>query len=178
MQRIVDRLLELAALEARAPGEFQRVDLREITEQALAAVRGLAEQRRVAVTFAASSAAAMVRGDRFLLGQGIGNLVQNAIEFTPEGGTVRLAVDAKEREVELVVDDTGPGVPAYALERVFERFYSLPRPDSGRKSSGLGLSIVREIARLHGGEVWLENQTEGGARAVWRLPVASGERSK
>lgn len=172
MQRIVDRLLELAALEARTPGEFQRVDLREIAEQALAAVQGLAEQRKVAVTLGASSLTTMVRGDRFLLGQAIGNLLQNAIEFTPAGGAVTLTVEAKENWAAIVVDDTGPGVPAYALERVFERFYSLPRPGSGRKSSGLGLSIVREIARLHGGEARLENRSEGGARAVWRVPVA------
>jgi two-component system sensor histidine kinase CreC len=70
------------------------------------------------------------------------------------------------------VTDGGPGIPGYALERVFERFYSLPRPDTGRKSSGLGLSIVREIARLHGGEVELANRSEGGARATLSLPVA------
>jgi two-component system sensor histidine kinase CreC len=65
-------------------------------------------------------------------------------------------------------------VPEYALAQVFDRFYSLPRPDTGRKSSGLGLSIVREIARLHGGEVTLVNRPGGGARAELSLPLASG----
>jgi two-component system, OmpR family, sensor histidine kinase CreC len=69
------------------------------------------------------------------------------------------------------VMDNGAGVPAFALENVFDRFYSLPRPDSGRKSSGLGLSIVREIARLHGGEITLENRAEGGVRALMTLPL-------
>jgi two-component system sensor histidine kinase CreC len=75
--------------------------------------------------------------------------------------------------LEIAVEDSGPGVPDYALARVFERFYSLPRPDTGRKSSGLGLSIVREIARLHGGEAELANRPGGGARATLTVPRAT-----
>jgi two-component system sensor histidine kinase CreC len=74
--------------------------------------------------------------------------------------------------VSVTVEDTGPGVPDYALPRLCEPFYSLPRPDTGRRSTGLGLSIVREIARLHGGAVSLGNRPGGGARAVLRLPAA------
>jgi two-component system, OmpR family, sensor histidine kinase CreC len=70
-----------------------------------------------------------------------------------------------------VVDDEGPGVPAFALDRIFERFYSLPRPNGGRKSTGLGLSFVREIAGLHAGRVEVVNRMEGGTRAVLILPV-------
>ena len=71
----------------------------------------------------------------------------------------------------VVVDDAGPGVPAFARERIFERFYSLPRPEGGRKSTGLGLSFVREIAALHGGTVTVENRAGGGTRAVLGLPA-------
>jgi two-component system sensor histidine kinase CreC len=70
------------------------------------------------------------------------------------------------------VEDRGPGVPDYALARVFERFYSLPRPGSGKKSTGLGLALVREIAHLHGGEVTLGNRPDGGARAEFWVPGA------
>ena len=69
------------------------------------------------------------------------------------------------------IEDSGPGVPDYALGKVFDRFYSLPRPDTGRKSSGLGLSIAREVARLHGGGLTLANRAEGGARAELTLPL-------
>ena len=72
----------------------------------------------------------------------------------------------------MVVEDGGAGVPEFARERIFERFYSLPRPLGGRKSTGLGLSFVREIAGLHGGRVELANRVEGGARAVLTLPAA------
>ncbi len=172
MQRIVDRLLELSALEARhGRVDFAAVDLRALVADGVATARSAAEARGVAVTLTPGEPA-RVRGENFLLTQAIGNLLHNAIEFTPAGGavTVALAVDGARATVS--VDDTGPGVPAYALEKVFDRFYSLPRPDTGRKSSGLGLSIVREVARLHGGEATLENRPGGGARAVLTLPVA------
>lgn len=70
------------------------------------------------------------------------------------------------------VEDNGPGIPDFALSRVFERFYSLPRPGTGKKSTGLGLALVREIAHLHGGDVTLLNRPEGGARAILWIPCA------
>jgi two-component system, OmpR family, sensor histidine kinase CreC len=67
------------------------------------------------------------------------------------------------------IEDSGTGIPDFALGRVFERFYSLPRPGSGVKSTGLGLSLVREIAHLHEGEAVVGNRAEGGAWAELRL---------
>lgn len=172
MQRIVERLLELSALEARhGRVDFSEMDLRSLVEQSVATARSAAETRGVTVTLA-GGAAVRVRGEKFLLEQSIGNLLHNALEFTPAGGSVVVVVAVDGARATVSVDDTGPGVPAYALEKVFDRFYSLPRPDTGRKSSGLGLSIVREVARLHGGDVTLANRREGGARAVLVLPVA------
>ena len=71
------------------------------------------------------------------------------------------------------VRDRGPGVPDYARERVFERFYSLPRPDGGSRSSGLGLCFVAEVADLHGGRASLDNREGGGAVATLELPMVS-----
>lgn len=114
--------------------------------------------------------AVLVRGERFLLARAVANLVQNAVDFSPKGGRVHVAVRREaERVVAVVVEDDGPGVPEFARERIFERFYSLPRPHSGRKSSGLGLSFVREVADLHEGSVRVENRAEGGARATLML---------
>jgi two-component system sensor histidine kinase CreC len=69
------------------------------------------------------------------------------------------------------VSDRGPGIPDYALARVFERFYSLPRPDNGQRGSGLGLCFVAQVADLHGGIATLENRPGGGACATLRLPA-------
>ena len=114
-----------------------------------------------------------VRGERVLLREALVNLLQNALDFSPAGAAVQLSAMPAARRVELVVEDNGPGVPDYALARVFERFYSLPRPGSGRKSTGLGLSLVREIAHLHAGDAALVNRPEGGTRASFWVPAAS-----
>ncbi|MSU65915.1 MAG: hypothetical protein EXS38_07400 [Opitutus sp.] len=94
----------------------------------------------------ASAESAEVRSERFLLLQAVGKLVQNALEFTPAGGTVAFDLVVRNGRAVVSVTDTGPGVPAYATEKIFERFYSLPRPDTGRKSSGLGLSRAEHRA--------------------------------
>jgi two-component system sensor histidine kinase CreC len=170
VQRVVDRLLELSALEARSGREgFAAVELREVAGEVVAHARSIAARRQIEIVFPAG-AAVHVKGERFLLTQAMGNLLQNAIEFSPAGSVVALELHVTAGAVVVRVDDHGTGIPAFAVEKVFDRFYSLPRPDSGRKSSGLGLSIVREIARLHGGEVTLENRPDGGARAVLSLP--------
>jgi two-component system sensor histidine kinase CreC len=172
MQRLVDRLLELSALEARhGRVEFTRVDLRAVVEDVCNGLRTAAAPRGIAIQVTGGDRVE-VPGERFLLAQAVSNLVQNALEFSPADGVVTVELVAAASGIRLTVTDGGPGIPGYALERVFERFYSLPRPDTGRKSSGLGLSIVREIARLHGGEVELANRSEGGARATLSLPVA------
>jgi two-component system sensor histidine kinase CreC len=175
LQLIVERLLELSALEARRAGAALEsgVDLRAVVAHACDGARLAAESRGVTLTLAAGETA-VVRGEKFLLGQAVGNLVQNALEFTPAGGAIAVALTVEHERAWIRVEDTGPGIPDYALEKIFDRFYSLPRPDTGRKSSGLGLSIVREIARLHGGEVALANRREGGARAELMIPLSGG----
>ena len=115
---------------------------------------------------------ATVRGDPFLLRQALSNLLDNAIAFSPAGGTVTLSSVLENGSLEIRVSDQGPGIPDYAHERVFERFYSLARPATGLRSSGLGLPLVREVARLHGGVAEIRNLPAGGAMATLRLPVA------
>jgi two-component system sensor histidine kinase CreC len=97
-------------------------------------------------------------------------LLQNAIDFSPCGGKIHLSASNKNRFV-LEVADQGQGIPEYALEKVFDRFYSLPRPSTQKKSSGLGLCFVKQIARLHGGEIKLSNQPQGGVLAQLILPI-------
>ena len=114
--------------------------------------------------------ALQLRGDALLLRQALGNLLDNAIGFAPPGSTVSMAARRCDGHVEISVRDTGPGIPAYAEARLFERFYSLPRPD-GAKSTGLGLPFVREVAALHGGSARVANGEGGGCRATLLLPL-------
>ncbi len=173
IQRIVDKMLQLSALEARRGLEtVERVELGGVLREVAEALRPLWQTRRLDLRVVATDGA-QVRGERCLLVQALTNLLQNAIEFTPEGGVITARMESTDGELRIVIEDGGPGVPDYALGRIFERFYSLPRPDTGRKSTGLGLSFVREIALLHGGEVSVANRAGGGVRAVLRLPVAA-----
>jgi two-component system sensor histidine kinase CreC len=115
-----------------------------------------------------------VEGNSFLLHQALENLIRNAIEFSPKGGTVTVSAAVEPGGVTVAVTDEGPGIPEYALGRIFERFYSLGRPDTGRKSTGLGLNFVREVAKSHGGKVRVANRPEGGAVAELILPRGRG----
>jgi two-component system sensor histidine kinase CreC len=170
MQRIVERLLELSALEARhGRVDFAEVSVRSIVDETVAQSRNPAAVRAVELVVDPVTDV-LVRGEKFLLSQAIGNLLQNALEFSTTGSRVTVEVVTEPSRVQIIIEDGGPGIPPYAIEKIFDRFYSLPRPDSGRKSSGLGLSIVQEIARLHGGEVSVGNRPQGGARAVFSLP--------
>ncbi|NVD99703.1 two-component system sensor histidine kinase CreC [Massilia sp. BJB1822] len=176
-RQLIDRLLALVRLEKQqrldAP---ETVDLAQLLRQAASdcsaslAARGLDLQVQPAEADGAPEAALRVQGDALLLRQALGNLLDNAIGFAPAGSRIMLAVRRQGDQAEIAVTDGGPGIPAYAAERLFERFYSLPRPD-GAKSTGLGLPFVREVASLHGGSVDVGNADQGGCRAVLRLPL-------
>ena len=105
-------------------------------------------------------------------------LVQNAIDFSRPGGTITIAARADGPMLRLCVEDSGTAIPAYAREKIFEKFYSLKRPDSGRKSTGLGLNLVRQVALLHNGDIQLHNRERQGVRAVLSLPKRGYRRHK
>ncbi len=172
IQQSVERLLELSSLEARkALRQTERIGAEDLAREAAKALRPACEAARVTLTLDGQAAGAELSGERVLLREALVNLLQNALDFSPAGGAVTLRWTAEAERVVFTVDDNGPGVPDYALPRVFERFYSLPRPGTTRKSTGLGLALVREIAHLHGGDVALTNRPEGGARAVLWVPA-------
>jgi two-component system sensor histidine kinase CreC len=171
IQQIVERLLELSSLEARkALGQTEPVDAAALMDEAAEVVRPAYAGARVTLTV--NDLSAPLRGERVLLREALVNLLQNALDFSPAGSGVEFSAMVENCRVVFSVEDHGPGVPDYALPRVFERFYSLPRPGATRKSTGLGLALVREIAHLHGGEATLANRPGGGARATLWLPVS------
>lgn len=104
------------------------------------------------------------------------NLLQNALEFSPSGSEVKLSLHRENGRAILRVEDAGVGIPDFARDRIFDRFYSLPRPVSGRKSTGLGLSLVREIMELHKGSAAVMNRSEGGVCAELRWEEDEGRR--
>jgi two-component system sensor histidine kinase CreC len=176
LKHLSERLLHLAQVE-------QRRDLEERVEIALPPL--IAELLvefgpRLDVSQLSASctapADAVVRGERFLVRQALINLIDNAIDFTPPGRKLRIetapsATVAGVPMLAIAVCNEGEPIPDYALARVTERFYSLARPDTGRKSTGLGLNFVQEVAQLHGGTFRIGNEA-GGVRAELVLPAA------
>jgi two-component system, OmpR family, sensor histidine kinase CreC len=173
IQALVDRMMELTALESRryldAPAPLA---LRPLLAELAASVQPACAARgvRIELVDGADGPDATVEGDAFLLHRALANLVDNAIDFSPDGGLITLALVPHRRSVDICVRDRGPGIPVYAEGKVFEKFYSLARPHTQKKSTGLGLSFVSEIAALHHGRVTLGNAADGGALAVLSLP--------
>ncbi len=174
MAQMIDKLLALAAVEHRSRIERpERVPLPALLQTVVDAFQS--DPRGITLRLIRDPACddAAVVGDAFLLRQMIANLVDNACDFSPRGGEVDIALaPADSGRVLVEVSDRGPGVPGYALDRVFERFYSLPRPAGGSRSSGIGLAFVAEVAALHGGHARLHNRAGGGAAARVELPLA------
>lgn len=168
----IDQLLRLAEVEQH--GWLQRrepVDLAVLCRQLADTASPRLQSAGVQLQLSLPEGNAMVEGDAYLLQQALANLLDNAIAFSPDGAVITLVLSRHGREWTITVVDRGPGIPDYALARVFERFYSLARPLTGQRSSGLGLPFVREVARLHGGEASLDNHVQGGARASLSLPA-------
>jgi two-component system sensor histidine kinase CreC len=174
IQELVDRMMELTALESRRTLDAAvPVALRPLLQELVASVQPAAAARGLQVVLE-DGADATVQGDAFLLQRAVSNLVDNALDFSPAGGTVTLTLKRQRQNAEVTVRDHGPGIPDYAEGKVFEKFYSLARPQSRKKSTGLGLSFVKEIAELHEGRVTLTNAAGGGALATLSLPLSDG----
>jgi signal transduction histidine kinase len=171
LQKRVDDLLDLARSDAgQARLNARPVDAAEVVRLTAARFEPLAAARQVDIEVRApTSLHARLDADR--LERILDNLLSNALKFTPAEGTVRVTVQREDDSVRLVVEDSGPGIPAEMRELVFERFRQVDDSSTrARGGSGLGLAIVREFAQLHGGSVDLEDSDLGGARFVVRLP--------
>jgi heavy metal sensor kinase len=171
MSRTVDNLLTLAQVdEGRLELLTTRASLREVIEAAVRPLRPLAEARGVELVVEATEVEAQADPQR--LHQALTNLLENALKFTPSGGTVRVHDWRTGDEVGITVTDDGPGIPADARAHLFDRFY---RVDGARNravgGSGLGLAICREIALAHGGNVWVESEEGGGSAFSLALPA-------
>jgi len=166
--RLVEQLLVLARQEANAAPR-QAVDMAGIARRAVADLVGVAQARDIDLGLQRADAAE-VQGQADALTILLRNLVDNAIKYTPSGGTVDVSVLMEGRAVTVLVEDSGPGIPAEERERVFDRFYRVPGSDAA--GSGLGLAIIKSIAERHGAKLTLgESARLGGLEAKVTFPV-------
>ncbi|MFE6287397.1 sensor histidine kinase [Streptomyces sp. NPDC057877] len=169
-----EQLVEGLLLLARSDNQIVErgpVDLAEVAGQALDQVRGEAEAKGVRIQ--GEQKPAVVQGNGVLLERIALNLVQNAVRYNiPEGGWVEVTTDVQGGQAVLVVSNTGPVVPAYEIDNLFEPFRRLRTERTGSdKGVGLGLSIVRSVARAHGGHIYARPREGGGLEMRVTLPV-------
>jgi signal transduction histidine kinase len=180
LRRLVQDLHMMAKVEAGALHPHRKpVRLAALLDEVLAVLTPEFERVRVEPVNAIPYNLPIVQADPDMLARVFSNLCDNALHFTPNGGTITIEAQQQDTQMVVSVTDTGPGIPPEALFRVFERFF---RGDSARQSktggSGLGLAIVRAIVEAHGGDVRAENAPGAGARLIFTLPLqAAGQLS-
>jgi len=171
MNRLIEDLLDTVRLQSgRVSLDVRDVSVGEIIRQADETFRPVADQRRVHFETAGQDGAA-VRADPTRVSQIVGNLVGNAIKFTPEKGSVRLVATPKESEVLFQVTDDGPGIPADNVSHIFDSFWQARRND--RRGVGLGLAIAKTLVEAQGGKIWVESAVDHGSTFSFSLPAAS-----
>ena len=171
LARLVEDLLALSRLEA-SPLLLRPVNLRSVSENALATLFDQAEGAGLTLTLDAPTGLPRTQADPDRIRQALVNLLDNAIKYTPSGGTVTLQLTSEGGYIRVTVSDTGPGIPPEDLPHLFEPLY---RADSARHrpGTGLGLTIVRAIIAQHGASVSVHSTPDQGTTFMFRLPVAS-----
>ncbi|MHB9031838.1 MAG: ATP-binding protein [Anaerolineae bacterium] len=171
MTVMVEELLELARIESGlVPFNLVPVQVRDIIAPVLERMQPLAERAGLNLGVEMPADLPLVLADRDRIQRALGNLVHNAIKFTPSGGQVVITAAAAADEVIFTVRDTGVGIPAEMLNRIFERFYTVDKSHSG--GTGLGLSIARHIVEVHHGRIWAESTPGKGSSFHFTLPIA------
>jgi len=172
VSRIIDDLLDLSRIESEEDPPREPIYVNLVMAEAIERVRSAAEQRSITIELNEPNPPVHVIGDRRQLVSAIHSLLENAVSFSYEESVVRVAGNRADGEVRLAVTDTGVGIPARDLERIFERFY---RVDHGRSrdsgGTGLGLSIVRHVASNHQGRVEVDSQEGEGSTFTLVLPT-------
>ncbi|MBC7227482.1 MAG: GAF domain-containing protein [Thermoflexales bacterium] len=180
MEQLIDELLELERIEVSGERQEELLDMAQLVQQAASEYRWQADMKGLRLWTEIIQDISPVRGNRRMLLQAIGNLLDNAIKYTPEGGTITLRLWEENGEVILTVQDTGVGIPPEALPHVFEHFYRARQPGTEHISgTGLGLSLVQSIIREHHGRVWVESEGVPGKGSLFGIALpAAGKQAE
>ena len=170
IHEMISKLLELSSLEMRKElNKSEKIDLAKIIEDVCKSLEPdfITQKIKLSKNFPENY---FTRGEQFLIRQAIENLIRNSIEFCDKNGEIKISFNKLNNFIHIVIIDNGAGIPDYALPKIYDRFFSLTRPNTGKKSSGLGLTFVKEIAVLHKGSISLQNREIQGVEAVLALP--------
>ena len=174
MDLLVNRLLDLSRIERReALKSIESINILKVVKSVLKApsrTKNIADKDLNIILEINSNS--FLSAEKILLEQAIGNILNNALDFSPKSGTITIKASETNTSISIIVLDDGPGIPPHVLSKLFTRFFSVSRPDTGVRGNGLGLRFVRKIMKLHGGEVTLQNRfIQHGAEAKLRFPI-------
>jgi two-component system phosphate regulon sensor histidine kinase PhoR len=176
MERLVQDLLRLARLDAKQePLETIDCDIRQLFEAVASDLAPSIQDKRQKVAILVPPEASTIAADPLKLHDILRNLLENAVNYSPEDASIELAASRTDGFVAMTVSDSGPGIPSTDLSRVFERFYRVDKSRTRPGGTGLGLAIVKHLVELHDGEVRAENRPQGGARFTVTLPARPQE---
>ena len=176
-QRLIGDLLDVTAIEAGGLSLTRRLeDPVLLVSREVFLVQALADERSVVLRTEAPDHLPLVDVDADRIMQALGNLIGNALKFTPGGATIRVGAEEDTGGVRFFVSDSGPGVPDEDRTRIFDRFWTARRT-SRTRGTGMGLAIVRGIAEAHGGRAWVEPNANRGATFYLFIPTASEPRT-
>ena len=169
---IIDDFLDLAHLEAKSIlVEAEETDLRQIVDTSIDVLVPLAEEKKIAIRVSVLAEVEHIGVDRRRIGQAITNLLSNAIKFSPKNGEVVIQLATVPQGVEVTFKDSGPGIPAAELPRLFQRYARVPGTNVA--GTGLGLMIVREVVEAHGGSVHVASEVGRGSSFSFVIPRAA-----
>jgi two-component system, OmpR family, phosphate regulon sensor histidine kinase PhoR len=170
LAELVGDVLDTSRIEAGTFSyRFEEVDLGRVIDEAIETA--VLAQQEVPVVASGHGTLPAIRGDRTRLRQVLGNLIENAVKYSPEGGEVRVSAVAANGEVRIAVRDAGPGIPRDHQARIFEKFGRVDMPGASKPGTGLGLFIARSIAEAHGGSLHVSSGAEPGSTFTLTLPV-------
>jgi signal transduction histidine kinase len=179
LTRMVEELFMLARADAgEYPLMLEDFYLDESINECVRSVRSLAAQKNLDIRYEPPEKEIAFRGDESLIRRMVLNLLHNAIKYTPENGQISVSVKADRNQCEIVVSDTGQGIPEDAQPHVFDRFFRVDKARSREESlngtgAGLGLSIARWAAELHGGRIVLDHSGAGSTTFIISLPIVA-----
>jgi NtrC-family two-component system sensor histidine kinase KinB len=178
LSRMIDSLLDLRRLEeGRAVIRRTKVSLAALAAEAVEEAQPVAEGKGIILQMAIPLSLPTVEADSDMIRRVISNLLDNAVKYTPGGGSIRLTAEPEEGNVRFSVTDSGPGIPAEERHRIFDKYSRIERIGAP-KGLGLGLAFCRLAVKAHGGHIWVDSPAEGGAAFRFTLPqVAAAEDS-
>lgn len=174
LSRMINTFLTVTKLQRKDRQEVLKIPLRldEVVKETIASMQTVAKKRRIRLVEQPSQRLPPVAADKSMITQAVRNLVSNAIKYSPERTTVTVTTSLEAEAVRLSVEDRGYGIPAEAVDRVWEKFYRVVREgqEKDEESTGLGLSFVREVVEQHGGTVNLDSEVGRGSKFSFTLP--------